>query len=253
MIFDDAERNTIYSNLALMRNDVRNRYEQLINESHSGHPSVMKIEQTGRRGRPRIIIDPEFLEFAHQHRSTTGIARFLGVGVSVVRNALLEYGIAQPGQNPFPIPPNNNTDPFDDPFLIPPANTSLDNNSNNIGPSIDNQPQDPGPSILQTHRIPTQLPAGISQISDEELDILLINLRVHYRRAGITMLTGMLRQLGHRVSRDRIRSALLRIDPIQRTFQRIIIRRREYSVPGPNSLWHHDGQHGEHYHFLFSI
>lgn len=36
----------------------------------------------------------------------------------------------------------------------------------------------------------------------------------------------------------------MRIDPVQHVFQRISIRRRVYSVPGPNSLWHHDGQHG---------
>lgn len=58
------------------------------------------------------------------------------------------------------------------------------------------------------------------------------------------MLNGMLRALGHQIPRERIRASLVRIDPVQRVFQRIRIRRRVYSVPGPNSLWHHDGQHG---------
>ncbi|KAJ7900776.1 hypothetical protein B0H13DRAFT_1560470, partial [Mycena leptocephala] len=47
-----------------------------------------------------------------------------------------------------------------------------------------------------------------------------------------------------RIPERRDRQSLLRIDPVQRVFQRITIRRRTYSVPGPNSLWHHDGQHG---------
>ena len=34
-------------------------------------------------------------------------------------------------------------------------------------------------------------------------------------------------------------------DPVRRIFERIRIRRRQYSVLGPNSLWHHDGQHGQ--------
>jgi hypothetical protein len=59
------------------------------------------------------------------------------------------------------------------------------------------------------------------------------------------MLRGMLQRLGYRISRERITQSLLRIDPVQRVFQRILIRRRVYSVPGPNSLWHHDGQHGK--------
>jgi hypothetical protein len=33
-------------------------------------------------------------------------------------------------------------------------------------------------------------------------------------------------------------------------FQRITIRRRTYHVPGPNSLWHHDGQHGSFFKML---
>ena len=82
-------------------------------------------------------------------------------------------------------------------------------------------------------------------MTDDELDELVIRLRSHYRRAGISMLDGMLRRLGHRIPRERIRASLLRIDPVQRVFERIRIRRRVYSVPGPNSLWHHDGQHGK--------
>lgn len=228
-----------------MRNDIRNRYDQLLNESHSGYPTVMHVEQTGRRGRPRIVIDPEFLAFAHQHRSTAGIARFLGVGVSVVRNSLLRYGIAQPGQDPFPIPIefDNNGDGFEESAIPEAENTNLFNSEDDIFDP--NLPRDLPPSILQIYRIPTQTSTGLSTLSDEELDALVISLRVHYRRAGISMLTGMLQQLGHRVSRNRLRNSLLRVDPIQRTFQRITIRRRVYSVPGPNALWHHDGQHGQ--------
>ncbi|KAF8127798.1 hypothetical protein K438DRAFT_1463904, partial [Mycena galopus ATCC 62051] len=83
-----------------------------------------------------------------------------------------------------------------------------------------------------------------SSISDDDLDMLLLRLRTHYRRAGLSMLNGMLRRLGHRVAVERIRQSLLRIDPVRRIFERIHIRRREYCVLGPNSLWHHDGQHG---------
>jgi hypothetical protein len=36
--------------------------------------------------------------------STSGIAQFLHVGRQTVQDALLEYGIAQPLSNPFPVP-----------------------------------------------------------------------------------------------------------------------------------------------------
>ncbi|KAF8186549.1 hypothetical protein K438DRAFT_1032782 [Mycena galopus ATCC 62051] len=45
------------------------------------------------------------------------------------------------------------------------------------------------------------------------------------------MFDGMLRRLGHHVPRERIRQSLVRVDPVQRVFQRITIRRRTYYVP----------------------
>ncbi|KAI0057690.1 hypothetical protein BV25DRAFT_1872356 [Artomyces pyxidatus] len=155
-------------------------------QSHRGRPTIISEVHSGERGRPRIHIDGDWLRWAYGHRSVQGIADFLGVGRTTVRNALLEYGIADPQQNPFA------------------SRAAL----------------------------------------DEDLDALIRDLRIHFRRAGISMLDGMVRQQGHRVPRERIQQSLLRIDPVRRVFERIRIRRREYHVPGPNSLWHHDGQHG---------
>jgi hypothetical protein len=103
------------------------------------------------------------------------------------------------------------------------------------------------PSDLNDPRLPSvaSFTGPLSTLSDDHLDTLITQLRSSFRRAGLSMLDGMLRRLGHRLPRERIRASLMRIDPVQRVFQRIRIRRRVYSVPGPNSLWHHDGQHGQ--------
>lgn len=85
----------------------------------------------------------------------------------------------------------------------------------------------------------------VSRLSDEALDDVIRGIRVSFPLAGLAMLDGALRSLGHRVPRARVAAALLRIDPIRRTFDRQRIERRVYSVAGPNALWHHDGQHGE--------
>ena len=82
-------------------------------------------------------------------------------------------------------------------------------------------------------------------MTDDKLDELVIRLQSHYCRAGISMLDGILCRLGHRIPCEHIRASLLHIDPVQQVFECIHIWRRVYSVPGPNSLWHHDGQHGE--------
>ena len=92
---------------------------------------------------------------------------------------------------------------------------------------------------------PTSFTGPLSTMTDDELDKLVIRLQSHYCRAGISMLDRILCRLGHRIPREHIRASLLHIDPVQQVFECIHIWQRVYSVPGPNSLWHHDGQHGE--------
>ncbi|KAJ6457388.1 hypothetical protein C8R45DRAFT_1056388 [Mycena sanguinolenta] len=201
-IFEPDEFNTIQTSLAAMKLDIRLEYQNA--------------------------------------RSTASIVRYLGVGRSTVRNALLEHGIAQAQSSPFSL---NSADPgLEDSGL---ENSGLDDI---LEPTL------PDPTAaeveeLAAHSQPTTSFTGpLSEISDDDLDTLLIRLRTHYRRAGLSMLNGMLRRLGHRVSAERLHQSLLRIDPVRRIFERIRIRRRNYQVLGPNSLWHHDGQHGKSVH-----
>ena len=227
-IFMAAEHDIIVQSLAIMRNDVRQQYEQTINESHHGHPVILETIHTGQRGRPALQINREFLQWAYSLRSISSIAHFLGVSRGIVRQQLLEHGIAEPQSQPFMLSAEYTDD-------------GSGGNDDVLDPSGDvSSPTSPSDNIHFT----TSYTSPQSVMSDNELDDLVIRLRRHFRRAGVTMLGGMLQRLGYRISRERITQSLLRIDPVQRVFQRIRIRRRVYSVPGPNSLWHHDGQHG---------
>jgi hypothetical protein len=227
-------------NLAIMRTDIRTQYEIGLSASHYGRPSVVGVQRTGRRGRPRLVFDPGFLQWAMTQRTTSRIASFLSVGRTTLRQAMLDYGLAEPGDNPF----------FPEGFIsLDPSETVLVSDDDDIL-----EPELPLPLTLPQEVVNanpvaqysmSSTTATLSTMTDDQLDNLLLQLKTHFRRAGITMLDGMLRQLGHRVPRDRIQASLLRIDPVHRVFNRIQIRRRVYSVPGPNSLWHHDGQHGE--------
>lgn len=85
----------------------------------------------------------------------------------------------------------------------------------------------------------------VSNISDEELDEQIMGVRTNNVRQGVTFTEGVLESMGLRVSRERIRQSLSRIEPGGRPFDRVRIKRRSYSVPGPNAVWHHDGQHGK--------
>ena len=83
-----------------------------------------------------------------------------------------------------------------------------------------------------------------SDIQDNELDELVQKASSEHPAMGIRMLKGYLQSNGLRVQRNRIRSSLLRTDPIgllQRWQQ--AIKRRCYKVKHPLSLWHIDGNH----------
>ncbi len=83
-----------------------------------------------------------------------------------------------------------------------------------------------------------------TEISDSELDALVEDFVSNFPTAGMKTLAGHLSTLGYRVQRFKIRESLYRVDPwgVQQRSRRLL-HRRKYSVPGPNSLWHIDGNH----------
>ena len=91
-----------------------------------------------------------------------------------------------------------------------------------------------GLSIRQTY----------SQISDGQLRNLVHLAHISFPNAGYRFIDGWLRQQGLRVQESRIRQSLRDVDPVG-TANRWLqsIRRRTYSVGGPQLLWHLDGNH----------
>ena len=82
-----------------------------------------------------------------------------------------------------------------------------------------------------------------SEISDEDLDEFVIQFVNIFPCAGQKTLAGYLQTRNYHIQRWRIGS-MLRVDPcgVQQRMRRILHRRR-YTVKGPNSLWHIDGNH----------
>ena len=87
--------------------------------------------------------------------------------------------------------------------------------------------------------------AQFSSLPDAQLDQLVLDyLNRHGRTTGRTYLAGYLMSLGLRVQRRRVRESLTRVDPVNTALRwGIVVSRRKYSVPWPNSLWHLDGHH----------
>lgn len=91
-------------------------------------------------------------------------------------------------------------------------------------------------SLLNAH-----FPA-FTEISDDELEIVIADIKKEMPDVGQTMLRGILESKGIHVSTTRIRECLSNLNPSNSQWPRPI-RRRVYSVPYPNSLWHIDGNH----------
>lgn len=242
-IFEGSELFTVRSGLEHMLHDIRILHDTILQSSHNGRPEVVTKESSGGPGRPRTVISREFLAWAYRFRSTSGIAHFLGVSRTIVRQALLDYNIALPGTNPFPSEDDLDAQPHIPEFV---QGSSRDHLPELIQSSVYNATiLDLDSPRNDTVFESSSLPGYLSNITDPDLDSVLSGFRNDFPRAGIRILSGMLRNVDLIVSQQRVGESLRRIDPVERIFDRIRLRRRGYRVPGPNSLWHHDGQHGE--------
>lgn len=79
-----------------------------------------------------------------------------------------------------------------------------------------------------------------SNVSDDELCLLIREIQRDSPGLGETMTLGRLRGMGVRATRSRVRECTRSLDPIGTSLRWMghLTRRQPYSVPGPNSLWH---------------
>ncbi len=86
---------------------------------------------------------------------------------------------------------------------------------------------------------------GFHYLSNEELDGVTSEfISSHGNTLGQNYVARHLKSIGLRIQRQRIRESIGRVDP-QNTVLRwgVVVSRRKYEVPWPNSLWHLDGHH----------
>lgn len=169
--------------------------------------SVAETIHTGRRGRPRKYIDPTILEASLQYCGPTHLAPVFGCSSRTVRRRTLENGLAEP------CPPVYVT--YEDP--------------------------DTG-ELLRFYQSST---SPMSTLSDDELDTIIWHILEVFPAFGRQMIAGHLRHLGHTVPRSRIRLSYERVTGAPAHLTSRPIEQCRYHVAGPNSLWHHDGQHGK--------
>ena len=175
-------------------------------------PDQRNIETThlvysGRPGRPRMEIDRHLLATALEMRGPTHLAPIFNTSARTVRRRAVEYGLVDPG---------------------PPVYVDYETEDGSL------------------FRVYTSSAAPMSDLSDDALDTIMRHIIETFPSFGRRMINGHLRHMNIRISRERLRASYVRVHgPPTATFGVRRIERRVYSVPGPNSLAHHDGQHGK--------
>ena len=83
-----------------------------------------------------------------------------------------------------------------------------------------------------------------SSITDQELDMLVSQIKEEFPNCGSRLMHGHLLSRGHRISQTRIREALHRVNSEGVAIRwTSAVQRRKYAVSSPLSLWHLDGNH----------
>lgn len=105
-----------------------------------------------------------------------------------------------------------------------------------------------GASIRTIRRRMTEYGLSIrsqySTLTDSELDQLVISIQDQFPMCGNRQMYGQLLSQGHRVQQCKIRESQRRTCPEGTMMRRLgCLRRRQYKVAAPRSLYHIDGNH----------
>ena len=83
-----------------------------------------------------------------------------------------------------------------------------------------------------------------TNISDQDLETYLKDIKASHSSCGEVMIQGHLIHSGVKVPRERLRAAIHHVDHTNTVARRSsVIRRRIYTTPHPNFVWHLDGNH----------
>ena len=92
----------------------------------------------------------------------------------------------------------------------------------------------------------SSIDTSFSDISDDDLDQIVMGYRDSHPGTGMGYLRGHLRSQGLRVQRRRLRKSIERVDKLGQALRhrtRAKKERKQYKVDRPNALWHIDGHH----------
>ena len=135
----------------------------------------------GQPGRPRIQIDKQWLAYANQGMTTKDIAKAVGCAPRTVRRYLILYGLSEPAP-----------------------------------PVIQHVERPDGTYAKEWH--PTGPTRSAIRNDPERLDGMVKKILDRFPNYSLNFVRAALRTEGHRVSRDHIRTSLIRVRGLQPRF-----------------------------------
>lgn len=193
----------------------------------------------GHRGRRRVELDREILCALVGHMPITKMAYLFNCSARTIHRRMIDYGLVIRT-------PETNIQPGEAEDILPAPETNLQpGEAEDILPTPETNLQPGGAEDILPEQMATLAPV-VSRITDQELDGLLVSILQSFPTYGRRMIAGHLTTFDHyRVHGERIRASYRRVHGTPGVFGGRRIHRRRYKVPGANSLWHHDGQHGK--------
>lgn len=208
-ILDDEEHRIMRASIPLMLDCVE-RGQRLDSDPLPPQDRVFSTLVIGERGAPRYEFDHDSFREALQLRSASGVSKITPASARTVRRYALKLGLA------FPEAPV---------FLA-------------VVDDLEGRIRVRNPESRRKTRT--------SGVNDDELDARVRHILSDFPQYGRRMIMGRLRQDNVHINEDRVRRSLVRVRPVPRICRHVDVpRSKVYRVAGPNSLWHHDGQHGE--------
>lgn len=97
---------------------------------------------------------------------------------------------------------------------------------------------------LSRWRKETGFEEPLGEMNDEDIDKVVSAVSNMHSDTGERMLAAHFVYMGVKISRQRLRDSVGRVDPEGRAHRQLhVIDRRQYAVAGVNHLWHVDGHH----------
>lgn len=181
-----------------------------VTDAPDAPPAPVSYKGLSTGGRPRIEMNRAVLQEGLELRGgPSHLTRMFSASARTIRRRAVDYGIAPPG----------------DPVYV-----------------TEHHPDGSRSRRYHTGRNPSTM---LSSLTNEQLDRIIQEALEQYPTFGLRMLHGHLMSMGNRVPRQRLSESYVRVHGNPATFGERAIHRQPYHVAGANSLWHHDGQHGE--------